>query len=61
VDAFGSYASDLSTFSSDVDVCVYGMCGRHPVKTLEEFLYRQSWCVQDDGVCLMKQFAAAVE
>jgi non-canonical poly(A) RNA polymerase PAPD5/7 len=39
---FGSYGTGLSTFASDVDLCVYGQCGRRPVQTLDMFLFNDA-------------------
>jgi DNA polymerase sigma len=36
---FGSYGAGLSTFASDVDLCVYGQCGGRPVQTLDVFIF----------------------
>ena len=49
---FGSWPAGLSLFSSDIDLTVYGPCGRRPVTALHEALAaaRPSWLVSAEAI-----------
>ena len=54
VEAFGSFASNLSSFASDIDLCIYGGCGARPVQRFDQFLAGQSWPVEVQAIAEAK-------